>query len=86
LKGIGRKKRQILAKIFANVPLKGTIDKEDLMFAILEKYSQKEADDLFNRALKQGIIDENKDGDYGIPIPSFHTWLVNEYGVDNNQN
>lgn len=86
LKGIGRKKRQILAKIFANVPLKGTIDKEDLMFAILEKYSQKEADDLFNRALKQGIIDERKDGDYGIPIPSFHTWLVNEYGVDNNQN
>ncbi|MCY4002068.1 MAG: hypothetical protein OXF84_14860, partial [Bacteroidetes bacterium] len=20
-----------------------------------------------------------EDGDYGIPIPSFHSWLVNEY-------
>ncbi len=87
LKEIGRKKkRQILAKIFANVPFGGAIDKEDFIFAILDKYSQKEADDLFNRALRQGIIVEHRDGDYGIPIPSFHAWLVNEYGVDNNQN
>ena len=79
VKGLNKKKRQILAKIFADVPLEETIDFEDIMYVLENEYSQEVAEDLFNKALERGIIDEREDGDYGIPIPSFHSWLVNEY-------
>jgi len=36
----------------------------------------------FNNVLDQGIIDEHEDEDYGIPIPSLNTWLVDEYTKD----
>ena len=76
---IDKKKRQILAKIFADVSAGETMELDNIMSALQEEYSQEVAEELFNRALDQGIIDERKDGDYGIPIPSFHTWLVDEY-------
>jgi len=78
-KGIVRKKRQVLAEIFADVPLGETMEFEDIMATIQKEYSHEVAEDLFNNALARGIIDEREDGDYGIPIPSFHTWLVDEY-------
>ncbi len=34
-----------------------------------------------NRALEQGIIDSRKHGRLGIPIPSLHTWLTDDYGI-----
>jgi len=79
VKVLNKKKRQVLAKIFADVPLEETIDFEDIMYVLENEYSQEVAEDLFNKALERGIIDEREDGDYGIPIPSFHSWLVNEY-------
>jgi len=79
LKGIGKKKRQILAKIFADVPLGETMEPEDIMSVLENEYTPEVAESLFNKALERGIVDEREDGDYGIPIPSFHTWLVDEY-------
>ncbi len=77
--GISRAKRQLLAQVFANLPVGGTVGEEDIMFAILEKYSANEADKLFKKVLHQGILDERVDGDYGIPIPSMQRWLVDIY-------
>ncbi|MCY4001444.1 MAG: ATP-binding protein [Bacteroidetes bacterium] len=79
VKGIDKKKRQILAKFFANVPLGETIEFEDIMSVLESEYPPEVAEALFNKALERGIIDEREDGDYGIPIPSFHSWLVDEY-------
>ncbi|MCY4233069.1 MAG: ATP-binding protein [Bacteroidetes bacterium] len=79
VKGVDKTKREALAKIFSSVPLGDTILRDDIVSALQEEYSQEVAEELFNRALDQGIIDERKDGDYGIPIPSLHTWLVDEY-------
>ena len=79
LKGIDRKKRQVLAKIFADVPLGKTMERDDIMSAIQEEYTEEVAEELFKKALERGIIDEREDGDYGIPIPSMHRWLIDEY-------
>jgi len=79
VKGIDKKKRHVLAKIFDGVPLGDTMELEDIMDALKEKYPKKVADKLFKKALERGILDERKDGDYGIPIPSFHTWLLDQY-------
>ena len=76
---IDKKKRQILAKIFADVSAGETMELDDIMSALQEEYFQEAAEDLIEIALDRGIIDEREEGDYGIPIPSFHTWLVDEY-------
>jgi len=83
--GIDKKKRQILAKIFADVPLGETMYLEDIMSVLENEYTPEVAEKLFKKALERGIIDERKDGDYGIPIPSFHTWLVDEYAKGKSQ-
>jgi len=79
--GIITEKRQSLTKALADVPLGGIKYYKDIMSKLTQEYSQKEAEDLFNKALEQGIIDE-RDGNYGVPIPSMQTWLLNEYGRD----
>ena len=79
VKGIDKKKRQILAKIFDDVPIGETMELDDIMSVLENEYTPEVAESLFNKALERGIVDEREDGDYGIPIPSFHTWLVDEY-------
>ena len=58
---------------------------EDIMSVLENEYTPEVAEKLFKKALERGIIDERKDGDYGIPIPSFHTWLVDEYAKGKSQ-
>jgi len=77
---IREKQRQVLANAISDLPLGGTAEYEDIIDIIKHEYGQKEAEDLFNKALDQGIIDERKSGRYGIPIPSMQTWLLDEYG------
>ncbi len=81
-RGIDKRKRQVLAKTFNNIPLGETMEIDDIKFSLKQEYSKEEADHLFNKALEKGIIDERDDGDYGIPIPSMQTWLIEEYGRD----
>ncbi len=81
-RGIDKRKRQVLAKTFNNVPLGETMEIDDIKSSLKQEYSKEEADYLFNKALEKGIIDERDDGDYGIPIPSMQTWLIEEYGRD----
>ena len=82
VRGIDRKKRVSLARIFANVPLGETMKREDIISALTKEYSEEESGKLFKDALERGIVDERDDGDYGVPIPSFHTWLIDNYGKD----
>ena len=79
VKGIDKKKRHVLAKIFDSVPLGETMELQDIMDALKEEYTEEVAEKLFKKALERGIIDEREDGDYGIPIPSMHRWLIDEY-------
>jgi len=79
--GIITEKRQLLARSLVNVPIGGTTNYTAIMSILLQEYSQKDAEDLFNISLEKGIIDE-RNGDYGVPIPSMHTWLLNEYTIE----
>ncbi len=79
-RGIDKRKRQVLAKIFNKIPLGETMEIDDIKSSFKQEYSKEEADHLFDKALEKGIIDERDDGDYGIPIPSMQTWLIEEYG------
>ncbi|MCY4171165.1 MAG: ATP-binding protein [Bacteroidetes bacterium] len=72
--------RQALARAVMDVPTDKTTTKPAITSSLKKSgLTKKEAGKLFNQALEQGIIDQRKGGRYGIPIPSFHTWLVDEY-------
>ncbi len=75
--------REALAVSVLDVPIDGTKTRSAIMASLKQSgLPQQEADKLFTQALEQGIIDKRKRGRYGIPIPSMHTWLVDEYARD----
>ncbi len=78
--GIDKRKRQVLAKTFNDIPLGDTMMIDDIKSSLKQAYSKEAADNLFKQALEQGIIDKNEDGYYGVPIPSMQTWLIEAYG------
>ena len=78
--------RQALARAVMDVPTDKTTTKPAITSSLKKSgLTKKEAGKLFNQALEQGIIDQRKGGRYGIPIPSFHTWLVDEYVIGKSQ-
>jgi len=80
--GIDEDKRQSIARSISDVPFDETTTRPAIMSGLISSgLTHDEAADLFNQALEQGVIDE-RDGRYGIPIPSMQTWLLNEYGRD----
>jgi len=84
--GIDEDHRQALARALMNVPIDGTTTRKPIMSRLKQiGLTQKEADDLFTRALDQGMIDHRKRGRYGIPIPSLHRWLIEEYAKGKSQ-
>ncbi len=79
-RGIPMEQRQSIAKAIVDIPLGETKTYKEIMGVLTQEYDEQFADNLFNKALKKGIIDERDDGDYGIPIPSMQTWLIEAYG------
>ncbi len=79
-RGIPMEQRQSIAKAVDDIPLGETKTYKEIMGVLMQEYDEQFADNLFNKALKKGIIDERDDGDYGIPIPSMQTWLIEAYG------
>ena len=77
---IDEDRRQALARAVMDVPTYKTMTKPAITSSLKQSgLTKKEADDLFTQALEQGIIDKRKGENYGIPIPSLHTWLMYEY-------
>ncbi len=79
-RGIRNEQRQSIAKAIDDIPLGETKTYKEIMSVLMQEYDEQFAEDLFNKALKKGIIDERDDGRYGVPIPSMQTWLIEEYG------
>jgi len=79
-------KREALAIAVIDVPVDGTMTSPAIKSSLKKSgLTQKEADSLFTLALDKGIIDKRKGGRYGIPIPSMHRWLIEEYGKGKSQ-
>ena len=76
--GFSTKQRHSLAKIFANVPLGGRLDIEDIMMSLTQDHGSEKAKKIFHQALYKGVLYRYR-GDYSIPIPSMHDWLVSNY-------
>ena len=67
-----------LAKLFANIPLGESLNLEEIMMSLTQEYGSEKAEKIFHQALHKGIL-YRQGGDYAIPIPSMHDWLVSKY-------
>ena len=77
---IDEHEREALARAVMDVPIDDTTTRPAIISNLKNSgLTHKEADDLFTQALDQGIIDKRKGGRYGIPIPSMHSWLIDEH-------
>ena len=78
---IGERERTALAQSVLDVPIDSDTTREAIIATLRKSgLSKKEAKDLFECALDQGILDKRERGRYGIPIPSMHKWLTDNYG------
>jgi len=76
--------RKALSRAVKDVPLDSTTTRVAIIHSLEHSgFTPEDADELFTQALDQGIIDQRKRGRYGIPIPSMHTWLLDEYVKEN---
>ncbi len=80
--GISRKQRVLLASLFTDLHPGESVDREDVIEVLETEYPSEVAQDVFTRALRQGVLDEREDGDFAVPIPSMHTWLVRRYAKE----
>lgn len=80
---IDERGRIALAQSVLDVSIDSTTTQEAVIASLQKSgFSKKESKDLFECALDQGILDKCGHGRYGIPIPSMHKWLKDNYGND----
>lgn len=77
-RGLDRKLLHCIARSVANVPPGSSVDRTVIMSSILQDYRHDDAERLFRRALRKGILDE-RDNCYVVPVPSMHDWLVSNF-------
>ncbi|MCY3628740.1 MAG: ATP-binding protein [Bacteroidota bacterium] len=77
-KGLLKEHRVCLANSVKHVKVGTPVDHIRIRAALTEEFEESEAERLFKHAQRKGILDE-RDGEYYIPIPSMHDWLVCNY-------
>ena len=77
---LDRADRVALARLLGQAGDGCALDTSELIAAFSSSGSPGGAPDVLRRALHKGIVVKRRDGRFEIPIPSMHTWLVQEYG------
>ena len=54
------------------------VEYKDIVSSLMTEYESREAKQLFHHFLEKGILAKCGLG-YAVPIPSMHTWLVDEF-------
>lgn len=67
-----------IARVLARVSPGTGVAQRDIITSLSLEYDHDTAGVLFRRALHKGILDE-RDNRYVVPIPSMHTWLVDNF-------
>ena len=68
----------LLKKKGKGIPL----TKSELLDALSVSQTREEAEDMFAESLvHKGVVARTLDGDYIIPVPSMHDWLVEKYAA-----
>ncbi len=73
-----------VAEAISEYPAGVAFDRLDILSLLSKIYGEAEAKNLFDRLLEKGVIAVKGEDGYCVPLPSFHTWLVDAYVKGNN--
>ena len=79
--GLDEDHRMAIAEAFVSVREDQTQSRKAIMESLVKAVGKQEADTVFKRALKNGVLD-HRDGRYVIPIPSMRLWFIANYYID----
>ena len=77
--GLRKSDRVALASVVREKGKGGTLSWAEMIAAFSPGRTSEQAEQLCDELLHKGIVTENRDGDYIVPIPSMHDWLVDRY-------
>ncbi len=73
--------RAAIAEAFANTRKDQTQTRKAIMDPLVKAVGKPEADTVFKRALRKGILDHRNER-YAIPIPSMCAWFIDNYYIE----
>ena len=79
-KGLDEDHRTAIASAFASARKDQTQTRKAIMESLVKAVGRQEADTVFKRALKKGVLD-HRNGRYAIPIPSMFAWFIDNYFI-----
>ena len=79
--GLDEHHRMAIARAFVSTRQDQTQSRKAIMESLVKAVGEQEADTVFKRALKNGVLD-HRDGRYVIPIPSMRRWFIVNYFIE----
>lgn len=80
-----KKHRVCIASVIKDIPFGAPFDIDIIEDTLAEHFGSPEAKRLVALINEKGVVDQ-RDGEHVIPIPSMHTWLVESYAIEREQN
>ncbi len=68
-----------IAEYIDDTKMKQEFRQDDFMIFLKKKTSFQKANELFEKAVQQGVFHQNKNKTYIIPIPSMKTWFLEKF-------
>jgi len=78
--GIPAEDIEIVAQVFSTMAVGDTIYKKEMIDALRAVHSDKVVEDMFEDLLHRGVIAQTEHGLCDSPIPSFHRWILDNFG------
>ncbi|MCY3998133.1 MAG: hypothetical protein OXE55_02100 [Flavobacteriaceae bacterium] len=79
--GISHQNRQLITSAIESLPT--CFDQEDFISRLSKRLSKEDARMLYETILSKGILHTDQRGISSVPIPSFRSFLIEEYGQEN---
>ncbi|MXW32000.1 MAG: ATP-binding protein [Rhodothermaceae bacterium] len=76
-----KKHRVCIANVIKDIPVGAPFDIDIIEDTLAEHFGGSEAKKLVDLINEKGVVDQ-RDGEHFVPIPSMHTWLVENYAIE----
>ena len=77
---IARQDRMALGEALATLPPGASMEEPDVLRILARNHARAEAKRIFELIVHKGVLAHTREGDFAVPIPSMHHWLVGQYG------
>jgi len=78
--GLYKEDIKIVAGIFNSIEIDTTVSHLMIVGALGDHHAPKDVEDLFQNLLHRSVIVPNYNGQYQSLIPSFHSWIMGNFG------